>query len=253
MDFNIALVEDQENDAYKLSTVIRKFFAKQHRTAKTITHYTNGSDFLRVFEPEKFNIIFMDILMNDINGIETAGKIRLSDSKVLIIFITSSREFVFDSFFSASVPVRPFDYILKPYDFERLDKTLTEAVKILESPEPALNVRVSRSNYNIPYKKISAVLSSNHAVEIIMTDSNCLICSMKFNEVDNILLSDKRFLLCNRGLIINMDCVRSLSKDKELFIMKDGGRYPLKVRGRAKIIEDFTQYQISRIRGSALI
>ena len=251
MEFNIALVDDKKNDADKLSTVIRKCFAKQHVTAKNITHYTNGSEFLRVFEPEKFQIIFMDILMNELNGIETAGQIRLNDSKVLIIFITSSKDFALDSFFSASVPVRPFDYILKPYDSERLCRTLTEAVKILESPDPALNVRVSRSTYNIPYRKISAVLSNNHAVEIIMSDSNCLICSMKFSEVENILMSDRRFLLCNRGIIINMDCVRSLSSDKELFIMKDGGRYPLKVRGRAKIIDDFTQYQISRIRGSA--
>ena len=171
------------------------------------------------------------------------------DSKVLIIFTTLSREFALDSFFSASVPVRPFDYILKPYDSERLDKTLSEAVKILEAPDPALSVRVSRSTYDIPYRKISAVLSNNHAVEIVMIDSNCLICSMKFGEVENILMTDKRFLLCNRGLIINMDCVRSLSKDKEVFIMKEGRRYPLKVKGRAKVIEDFTQYQISRIRG----
>ncbi|MBQ7577164.1 MAG: response regulator transcription factor [Synergistaceae bacterium] len=249
MNLNIALVEDSKRDADKLSSVIHKFFLAQPELERSITLYNDGGEFLRAFEPEKFHIIFMDILMNDINGIQTAGQVRLNDSKVLIIFTTSSREFALESFFSASVPVRPFDYILKPYDSERLCRTLTEAVKILESPDPALSVRVSRSTYNIPFRKISAVLSSNHVIEIVMTDNNCLIATMTFNEIENILLADKRFLLCNRGLIINMDSVRSLSKDKEVFIMKTGDRYPLRVRGRAKVIEDFTQYQISRLRG----
>ena len=73
---------------------------------------------------------------------------------------------------------------------------------------------------------------------------------MKFREVEADLMNYRRFLMCNRGLIINMDCVSSLSRDKSSIIMNDGTSYGIKVRGRTEIISEFTQYQISRMRGA---
>ena len=244
MNLNIAVVEDKHIDSEKLRCGIDKWFTEHHNTARTVTCFSDGEALLRVWRPDMFQIVFLDIIMNSINGIQTAERLRYSDAKTLLVFTTTSREYVFDAF-----PLHPFDYIIKPYVPEKLAHVLSEALRVLETPEPVLNVRVSRSVYPIPLRDISAILSHDHFVDVILSNGNCVLCSMSFREAEAGLCDDSRFLLCNRGVIINMDCAASLSRDKEAFIMNDGSHYAIKVRGRGRIIADFTQYQIARMRG----
>lgn len=245
MEYNIAVVDDARLDSEKLKQRIYDWFSCNNKDfQRTVTCFQNGEKLLRDFEPDKFQMVFMDILMNSMNGIDVAKKLRASDEHVLIIFTTSSNEFAFEAF-----PVHPFDYILKPYDSGRLSSVLSDAVKFLEAPRPSINVRVSRSTYKIPLRNISSVLSRDHFVEVVMSEGNCLLCSMTFGEIKTMLKDYPQFLECNRGVIINMDFVSSLTKDKDVFIMKDGTYLPIKVRERKKIIDCFNQYQFLRIRG----
>ena len=241
--YNIAVVDDKRTDSEKLQREINRWFTENHSASRNITCFTDGLSLLQKFEPGKFNLVFMDIIMENLSGIDTARRLRDSDSKLLLVFTTSSEEFVFDAF-----PLHPFDYVIKPCTAERLGRVLKEAVKFFELPEPSLTAKVSRSTYNLPFRKISAVLSNDHFVEVVMSDGNCLLCSMKFGEAEEALMSDERFLKCSRGVIINMDCVSSLSRDKSTVIMNDKSVYPVKVRGRNEVISTFTQYQISRMR-----
>ena len=241
----IAVVDDSPKDSEKLLRAVNKWFFENHREHK-IEIFDDGANLLRVFETGKFDIIFMDIIMDTLTGIETAKRLREIDSSVLIVFATSSSEFVFDAF-----PLHPFDYILKPYDPEKVVYVLNEAVKILERPEDCIDVKTSRSSYKIPLKNISAVISKNHGIEVFMNgDSDSIICPMTFSEIKNELENKKNFLEINRGVIVNMDCVMSLSRDKRFFIMKDGSNMPINIRRHKSITETFTQYQISRLRAA---
>ena len=240
---NIAVVDDKRTDSEKLQRVILRWFTVNHKESQSISCFSDGLSLLKVFEPEKFQIVFMDIIMDKMSGIDTAKRLRDSDSRILIVFTTSSDEFAFEAF-----PLHPFDYVMKPYSPERVGHVLSEAMRVIEAPEPLFNARVSRSTYQIPLRKISAVLSDDHFIDVIMSDGNSIICSMKFSEAESILMNDPRFLTCNRGVIINMDNVSSFSRDKSAVIMSDGNYYALKVRGRAEILRAFTQYQISRMK-----
>ena len=244
--YNIAVVDDRLNDSVMLQRGIQGWFDENCPAMSNVTCFHDGTSLLQVFQPEMFHIIFMDIIMDSLSGIDTARKLRDSDRKTLLVFTTTSDEFAFETF-----PLHPFDYLMKPCTPEKLGHVLSEAVKVIDIPEDFLTVRVSRSVYKIPLRKISAVLSNNHFVEVVMSDGNCLLCSMTFGEVEAELIGDRRFLTCNRGLIINMDLVSSLSRDKSSVIMSDGRQFALKVRGRAEVLRVFTQYQISRIRREA--
>ncbi|MBQ6772811.1 MAG: response regulator transcription factor [Synergistaceae bacterium] len=244
MNLNIAVVDDMRLDAEKLSRVVQRWLTENEQASWTLTHYMNGEELIKTFEPDKYNLVFMDILMQNLNGIDTARKIRNYDNHALIVFTTTSREFAFDAF-----PLHPFDYVLKPYDSERVTQVLSEAVNFLKAPDPVINVRVSRSVYSIPLRNIAVVSARDHFVELNLTDGRCLLCSMSFHEVEKVLNDDLRFLLCNRGVIINMDSVSSLTRNKDVFVMKDGSRCVIRVRGRANIIDKFTQYQLLKLKG----
>ena len=244
MDFNIAVVDDHRLDSEKLQRGIHRWFTDHHNSPRTVTCFSDGEALLRVWEPEKFQIVFMDIIMDRLNGIQTAQIIRASDAKALLIFTTASREYAFDAF-----PLHAFDYIIKPCNPDKLAQVLSEAIRVIEAPEPVLAVRVSRSVYKIKLRDISALLSRDHFVEVVLSDGRCVLCSMSFGEAVIGLEGDPRFLECHRGVIINMDCVASLNREKDAFIMNDGSHYAIRYRGRAKLLEAFTQYQIARMRG----
>ena len=72
---------------------------------------------------------------------------------------------------------------------------------------------------------------------------------MAFHELEEKLRGESRFITCNRGILINMDQVSALRGDD--FVMKDGARDPLRVRGRAAVINAFTQYQFSKMHKEA--
>ena len=248
MEINIAVVDDRRTDSEKLQRAIHKWFDENqnlNHTLKNITCFTNGEAILKDFLPGKFQIVFMDIIMNDMNGIETSKKLRELDPQLIIIFITTSSEYAFDAF-----PLHPFDYIIKPFNCEKICHVLSEVIRVFDAPDPIITVRVSRSRYKIRLKCISEILAHDHTVELVMTDGNCLLCSMAFHEFEEMLRDTPNFLECNRGVILNMDCVLSLNRDKNVITMNDGASYPIRVKDCAKIIERFNQYQFSRIRSA---
>ena len=249
MNLNIAVVDDNAQDCSNLQRGIQTWLTVNNFDESSVACFNGGNMLIDSFVPDKFNIFFLDILMSGMNGIEAARRIRSSDNKALIIFATHSNEYVFEAF-----PLHVFDYILKPYDNEKIGHVMIEAMKYFESDEPSATLRVSRSEYITPLRYISAAISRDHFVEVVMSGGNCLICSMSFNEIEKQLSSDPRFVVCSRGVIINMDCVSSITPDRDVFIMNDGTYYPISKRRRADIIRTFTQHQISRLRnGGALI
>lgn len=242
MKLSIAIVEDQTLDTEDLFRDIRLWDAKSGGdNLNFITCYSNGENMLSNFLPGMFQLVFMDIYMDNLNGIETAKSLRSFDKNILIVFLTTSEDFVFQAF-----PIHCFDYIVKPYTFERLSGVLNEALNFISTYEEEITVNAFHTQYKIPLSKISAVLSHGHNTEIVFIDGKNILTNMSFGDVEN-LLTDKRFLLCNRGIIINMDYVSSV--DYDIFKMKNGFEYPIKVRKRSQIASAFLQYQISRIKG----
>ena len=243
MNLNIAVVDDTRLDSERLQRGIHRHFAEHDNTPRVITCFRDGESLLRVYEPEKFHMVFLDIIMNDVNGIQTARRLRGCDNRTLLIFTTTSQDFAFEAF-----PLHPFDYIIKPCTQERISGVLKEAVRFFETPEPVIDVQVSRTTYTLRLRDISAVMSMDHFVELVLSDGRSIICSMAFRDVQARLTEDPRFLLCNRGIIVNMECVASLNRNKGMFLMNDGMTLPIRVRGRAEVLANFTQYQFSRIR-----
>ena len=69
---------------------------------------------------------------------------------------------------------------------------------------------------------------------------------MTFHEVEEILLCDSRFLVCNRGVIVNMSDIAAL--DEDVFVMKTGARYPIRRKTLAKTSALFSKYLIANMR-----
>ena len=241
LELNIAIVDDTLSDVFRLKSFVESWFAASEHKLTGITAFTSGEEMLKTFGPKMFQIVFMDIIMKEINGVDTARILRNYDTELLIVFTTTSREYAFDAF-----PVHPFDYIVKPYGKKDVDRVLDDALKMLMADDPAVTIKSARSEYTIPLRLISSVVSNNHTVDVKLTDGKTISSTMTFRQAEKLFADDSRFLLCNRGIIVNMSQISA--QEEGVFIMNNGERYPLRVIGQSKIKAAFSQYLITNMR-----
>lgn len=239
MSWRIAIVDDLDADRAHLARDIGEY----GRSGPSVTCdlFPSAKALLDVFRPGAYDIVFMDICMDGLNGIEGARRLREQDRRIIIIFLTSAREYALDAY-----PVHPFDYLVKPYGRERLRRVLDDCLHAIQIPEPMLTVRMPRATVEVPFANIVSVVSMGHAVEVSLQDQQ-LRSIMTFAEITAPLTGDARFLLCNRGVLVNMDYVNKM-EDSSL-IMKDGSVFAIRISNKKELIQCFMQYQISRIKG----
>ena len=75
MELNIAIVDDMKTDAVKLENFIRSYFFDNAHVLGRIDIYSSGEEMLKNFKPDLIHLVFMDIVMNEINGIDTAKQL----------------------------------------------------------------------------------------------------------------------------------------------------------------------------------
>lgn len=152
MELRFAVVEDRLPDAQRLESLLRLAFGGGHTLV--CDHYESGDAFLAAFPSKNHQVVFLDICMEGTNGIETARILRRTDPDLLLVFVTSSPEYVWDAF-----PVHPFDYLLKPYREEKLFQLADELRRVLFRAEPELEVRIARQQVHLPLRKIQYAMA----------------------------------------------------------------------------------------------
>ena len=232
----VAVVDDLRTDAETLRGLLSKHLPE----AVFIDLYESGEAFLAA--EAKHDLVFLDIVMKGMDGIETASRLRMRDMASMIVFLTTSREYVWDAF-----PVHPFDYLVKPVDEARLTRVLNEAHRVLERRERMFSVKAGRQQVAVPVSALRYACARDHFVFLTLTDGRELKCYMTFAEVIAMLNAEPRFLLCNRGVLINMDEVRSF--DGQCFTMNDGQRFSVRMHEKTRIGQQFYQHTFRKTRG----
>ena len=225
MELRIAIVEDQEPEARRLELLLRRAFQGD---GPICTRFSSGDDLLVRFTTGAYEVVFLDICMAGTNGIETARQLREKDPRLLIVFVTSSPEYVWDAF-----PVHPFDYLLKPYKEEKI-ALLTAELR-----------RIARQTMQIPLSKVHYAASQNHIVRVVTDDGECRAAAT-FSQVEQELSAHENFLVCNRGVLLNMDKV--LRFEGDCFEMLDGARLPIRQKDKNTLLARFTQYQFRHMQ-----
>lgn len=126
----IAICDDEENDRSKLNEIIINYCTSKG-ILFSIDCYDNGKNLLIC--QAAFDIIFLDINIGDINGIDIAKQIRKIDKKVRIIYVTN-----YSNYRNFAFSVRAFGYVTKPYSnntiYKQIDDVLTYNEQQSEKP-----------------------------------------------------------------------------------------------------------------------
>lgn len=239
-DLNIAIVDDMNAEITVLKKILRKI-EKEKYILFDISCFQSGEDFLKSFEKYKFDIVFLDIYMDGISGIETAETIRKEDTRCILIFLTSSIEHMPEAF-----ACHAFEYIQKPIAENRVEKVMTDAIKILPQKTQYIEFNCNRQNVRVLYSDLAAASSDGHYVNISDCSGKVYKTRIKFSEFIALLKSDKRFLQINKGILVNMDYIISI--DNNICLLKNNITFPTKIREGVKIKEIWQNYSFEQIR-----
>lgn len=120
-----------------------------------------------------------------------------------------------------------------------------ELRRVLCRQEPELEVRIARQTVQLPLNKILYAESQNHFVRIVTDDGECRAAAT-FAQVEQQLKTQENFLVCNRGLLLNMDKV--LRFEGDCIEMLDGARLPVRLKDKNSLFAQFTQYQFRHMQ-----
>ncbi|MCM1257275.1 MAG: LytTR family DNA-binding domain-containing protein [Roseburia sp.] len=118
---SIAVCDDEIIECASIAEKIEKVLDHM-RVPHVIRQFESGEKLLQA--PESFDLVFLDILMPDLDGMKTAELFRKKSAHNLLIFLSTSRKYVYDAY-----EVEAFQYLLKPLNMGKLGQALAKAVE----------------------------------------------------------------------------------------------------------------------------
>lgn len=178
----------------------------------------SNSNTLLSFLSDKGNdidLLFMDIVLNDENGIDTAAKITEKHSDIMTVFITAFADKFSEEIF---LKIKPYGYLHKPIKNDILYHYLDCAKRDLEMKNKTLSVKIGLDSFEIPFSKIIYIESEKRLSHIYV--NGCDDPYNTYSKLDDIQSNlDSRFIRCHKSYIVNADFVKSIEKD--CFILKE--------------------------------
>ena len=237
----IACVDDNQEILQQMEILLERFGVEKGVSIDSV-FYDNTAEFLAEAQQEQFNIVFMDIYFDgqDMTGIEAARRLRRKDSQCMIIFLTSSSDHMPEAF-----AVHAFSYILKDSLDNQMEAVLDDAIKVLPM-EKKLSVRQGSQELRIPHQRIICAYTDGHYLNIRMQGGEPLRVRMTFHQLLSQLDQEDCFLQINKGVLVNMDHIKSI--DDGDCGMIDGTWLPVRHKNRNAIIATWRTYQFNKIR-----
>ena len=205
----IAIIEDSQIDREALKRMLQRF-STQEGLEIFIDEFESAVQFFMKYQPV-YDLIFMDIDMPQMNGMEAAQRLRRLDKRVLLVFVTNMAQYAIKGY-----EVDALDFILKPID------------------EYSFALKLQRVLARLPKNRIGSFLIHTDTLESIAIQT----ASIKYVEVNGHYviyhtcdgeykqyatlksvenrLSEDSFVKCNRCFLVNLSYVDSIQKDEVL-------------------------------------
>ena len=239
----LALIDDNAEERGQAMALLSSFAEDNHLTCM-IDEYEDGEAFLSAFIPYTYDIIFMDIYMTGMTGVEAARRMREADNHSLLVFLTSSGEHMGDAF-----GVHAYDYIEKPLSPARFCSCLRDCLRQLPQQEAYLSFTVGGLEIRLLYSKIAYLRSSGHSTIISCISGQEYIPYISFSELTKDLIGSGHFLLLSRGVLANMDHIDGFSQKGCL--LQNGRTLPVTIRKQKQLEQIWHNYNFSKLHHEA--
>ena len=232
---SIAVCDDEIIECCNIARKIKEILESM-KTPCMIHEFNNGQQLLQA--AGNFDIIFLDIIMHHPDGMKTAQILRQKSPETILIFVSSSREYILDAY-----DVEAFHYLIKPIDDRKMRNVLQKAVLKAENHSQDFII-VSRER-----QKRKLFLNNIYYFEIEGRKINVHGTGDIFTYYDQIgvlesRLHGKGFFRCHKSYLINLKYVDTYSRQE---VVLDNGE---KIMIAKRRYEEFTKALLDYMKKS---
>ena len=196
---NIAICDDEKYILDKIKKLVFDFFHRKN-VEITVSQFGSGEELLR--HNKNIDILFLDIQMDGIDGMETARKMRSQNYKGYLIFITVLKEMVFQSF-----EVQAYDYLVKPIEEECFEKTMERLFSAMQNAKDASLLVQKGYEKNIAFDDIVFCEIIDRKIYLHLKTEEVIDYYDRIENLETKL--DGRFFKCHRSYLINLSHLKS--------------------------------------------
>lgn len=240
---NVAVVDDRTEEREKLKRLLAEY-AAESGTELRVSGFPDAESFLESYQPYLYTVIFLDIYLDGMTGLDCAEQIRRIDRDSALVFLTTSEEHRADAF-----SVHAFDYLCKPVGRDRLFRMMDEVLR-RDADSQSLCFNGGHGEVRLNYGDVVSVSSDGHYLEIRSGGGEVYKTRMLFSAAQELLCRDARFLPILRGVLVNMDYIRGF--DKGVCRLDDGVSLPLNLRSQKALEQRWQNYLFARLRREAM-
>lgn len=204
----VAIVEDEKEQALILQNNLVRY-GKEHDIEFAFSLFNNPLPFLNNYKAN-YDIVFMDIKMEMMDGMKASELLREKDRDVILIFVTSLMQYAVKGY-----KVRALDFLVKPVKYYDLSLTM---IRCLETLKKNRDQKYLLLNINGENKKVS--LDDIHYIEVLAHDltihlegNNEIHTRMTLKDI-MLKIDSSSFALCNSCYLVNLKYVDSIDKYK---------------------------------------
>lgn len=221
----IAICDDDINDRSKLNDFIHRYDG-----SLVCDLYSSAVELINALKTAYYELIFLDIEMEKLNGFNAAKLIMGGSDKPLIIFVTHSSKYTIQGYEVA------FRYLVKPITYENLEKVLKAALeRILPQKMP---IDINGKTYFISLKEIYYFEVLDHKVRI-HTNHKSYDCRYTLKNIED-MLSASPFIRPHNSFLVNMEHVVSASQAE--LTMRDELKISISRKKKDEVLKAIHEY-----------
>ncbi len=228
----VAIVEDEKESQKTVLNFLRQYEI-EHAVYFDVQCYDDGVKFLEEYKCD-FSIVFMDIQLPFINGMEVAKSLRNKDDEVCIVFITNMAQYAVEGY-----TVQAVGYLVKPITYYQFSVMLEKVLSIIEDQEDTeILLHVEQGQQRISVNEIHYVEVQGHWLTYHCIEGRDIRVrnSMKNAEEQ---LKGKGFARCNDYYLVNLRYVEKVNAES---VLVAGEELRTSRSKRKEFLQELTEY-----------
>lgn len=204
----IAICDDDKIICQQLEDMLTDIEEETNEQYEVEVFYSGEELYRYLKKNNRYNLIFLDIEMRDLNGVEVGKKIRdeMNDETTQIVYISGREDYAMDLF-----EVRPLNFLIKPVSKNKVEAAVNKAIKILGESKHFYEYKNGNVNFSVSVGDILYFESDGRKVNIILMDDIKSFYG-KLSEVEE-KLRNQDFIMIHKSYLINFNHVIEYTYD----------------------------------------
>lgn len=209
--YRIAVCDDSLEHIDIISNMITNII-EEHKLNFSLDTFASSRQLVASHEKKHYDIIFLDMEMPELNGIETGLYIRNITNSTKIMYVTAHKDYAYESYL-----VKAEDYLLKPIDYSKLEQNILLCFKKLTRKKERKFLDISDISRNMQRIFIDNIISierqQDRKIHIKCIYKKTIIVNETISNLEKNLANCKNIVKANQSVLINLNNVRKITKD----------------------------------------